>query len=953
MIDLVTKLLSEATMESSKAKESSFSLSYPMLTKTNYTAWALKMRVFMQALGVWEAIEPKDAKAVVEEKVDKRALAVIYQGIPEEMLLSIAEKKTAKDAWVAIKTLCLGADKVRTAKAQTLKSEFESLNMGETEQLDEFYLKLNALVTNIRALGETLEETYVVKKMLRAVPSIFLQIASAIEQFGKLEEMSVEEVIGSLKAHEERLRGQTETSQGKLLLKAAEWKKKENNDEQLLLTREEWLKKTSREGTRGIGDSRGKEGNRAGRDRSKVRCFNCQAYGHYASECRKPRDIHKEVNLAKSYEDEPALLMAEVGDTMLLKEEAVVPKLRTNSEGQRESQVWYLDNGASNHMTGQRGKFKKLDERVTGKVKFGDGSTVNIRGKGIVSFRCKNGEEKILKEVYYIPTLCNNIISLGQLSEDGNKVILNGDYLWVYDEQGRLLMKVKKSENRLYKISLEDGVSLCLLNKASEETTWLWHSRLGHVNFHAMNLLSTKELATGIPRFVQPKKTCKGCLMSKQTRRPFPDKANFMAKTKLELVHADLCGPISPPTSAGNRYFMLLVDDFSRVMWAYMLKTKDEALEVFRKFRALVEKGTENRVKALRTDRGGEFCSNRFKAYCEDAGIQRHYTAPYTPQQNGVVERRNRTVVSMARSLLKEMHMPSFFWGEAVRHAVYILNRLPTKILTGMTPYKAWSGKTPNLDHIRIFGCLAFMKVPSIHTQKLDDRSLPIIYLGKEPGTKACRLYSPSERQVYVSRDVVFQESEGWNWDQGQQFDCSETDRGLSVFTVDGFGLNEESDCEIEAAPMIPVRSTQSQNMTQTQSVTPAVGSTGSSSGISSDSMSAESGERTEPKHFRLLSDVYNDTEEIELIDELMFLGIDEPTTYRKAVKEKAWNEAMKNEIEVIERNKTWELSDLPKGHKAIGLKWVFKLKRNTNGDILKHKARLVAKGCSKTRCGF
>ena len=171
-----------------------------MLTKSNYTAWALKMRVFMQAHGVWEAIEPKDPKSTTEEKMDKRALAVIYQGVPEDILLSIAEKKTSKEAWNAIKVMSLGAEKVKVAKAQTLKCEFEAMCMKESEQLDEFYLKLNSLMTNIRALGEKVEEAYVVKKLLRAVPSKFLPIASAIEQFGKVEEMSVEEVVGSLRA---------------------------------------------------------------------------------------------------------------------------------------------------------------------------------------------------------------------------------------------------------------------------------------------------------------------------------------------------------------------------------------------------------------------------------------------------------------------------------------------------------------------------------------------------------------------------------------------------------------------------------------------------------------------------------------------------------------------------------------------------------------------------------
>lgn len=241
--------------------------------------------------------------------------------------------------------------------------------------------------------------------------------------------------------------GITEINQGQLLLTEEEWRRKESNEGMVLLTREEWLKRTSKEGTRG------KDGVRGVRDRSRVWCFNCQAYGHFVYECRNPhkdKDVQKEVNLSRIQDDEPALLMAGIQDkntsTMLLKEETVIPKLRTYVGEHRESQVWYLDNGASNHMTGQRGKFTQLDESMSGQVRFGDGSTVSKKGRGVIPFKCKNGEEKLLNDVYYIPELCNNIISLGQLSEDGNKVVLDGKYLWVYDERGRLLMKVKKNQ---------------------------------------------------------------------------------------------------------------------------------------------------------------------------------------------------------------------------------------------------------------------------------------------------------------------------------------------------------------------------------------------------------------------------------------------------------------------------------------------------------------------------
>lgn len=214
------------TMDTQKQKDSSIDLSYPMLARNNYTAWSLKMKVFMQAQNVWEAVEPSVPKLAVEVRMDKVALAAIYQGIQEEILLSIAEKKSAKESWDAIKTMYMGADRVQKAKVQTLKIEFESMNMKESDNLDEFCMKTYGLVMNIRILREKMEEVNVVKKLLRAVPSKYLQIASTIEQFGNMEEMTVEEVVGCLKAHEERLKGQTENSGGQLLFTQEEWSKR-------------------------------------------------------------------------------------------------------------------------------------------------------------------------------------------------------------------------------------------------------------------------------------------------------------------------------------------------------------------------------------------------------------------------------------------------------------------------------------------------------------------------------------------------------------------------------------------------------------------------------------------------------------------------------------------------------------------------------------------------------
>ncbi|XP_017217013.1 uncharacterized protein LOC108194564 [Daucus carota subsp. sativus] len=296
-------------MDAGKSKGGTMGLSYPMLTRTNYTVWSMKMKVFMQAHGVWESIEPSDLKAAVEERLDKIALAMIYQSIPEEMLLSLAENKKAKDASVALKTICQGADRAKAAKVQTLKAEFESLNMKDADQLDDFCMKINGIVTNIRALSEDIKESYVVKKLLRAVPSKFLQIASTIKQFGNLEKMTVEEVMGSLKAHEERMKGNNENNGGQLLLTEEGWLKREDEERKLLLTKGEWQKRMNRGGSEGTSNIR----SRGGRDKSKIKCYNCNIHGHYAAECRKSkrtRDVKQEAFMAQTDDDEPALLLA-------------------------------------------------------------------------------------------------------------------------------------------------------------------------------------------------------------------------------------------------------------------------------------------------------------------------------------------------------------------------------------------------------------------------------------------------------------------------------------------------------------------------------------------------------------------------------------------------------------------------------------------------------------------
>ncbi|GJY45093.1 zinc finger, CCHC-type containing protein [Tanacetum coccineum] len=351
------------------------------------------------------------------------------------------------------------------------------------------------------------------------------------------------------------------------------------------------------------------------------------------------------------------------------------------------------------------------------------------------------------------------------------------------------------------------------------------------------------------------------------------------------------------------------------------------------------------KLRMLRTDRGGEFTSNEFTKYCKENGIARQLTAPYSPQQNGVVERRNRTVLSTTRSMMKAMKLPLNFWAEAVRHAIYILNRVPTRALVDETPYEALYNRKPNLENLRIFGCTAYAKITIPHLQKLEDRSIPMIYLGIEEGSKAYRLYDPKGNRKHVSRDVKFMETKPWDWDNNRE-ETSIQGSSWASLVVEGFdngnttsvnsGNNTDNHQEQE-----PITAPNSPITPQTYTYNP--NSEEEDATICSLKNSENGFDDTPVRGFKDLTEIYKNARMVET-ESLLFTE-EEPRNYKEASTDKKWIEAMEAELDSINKNNTWTLTTLPTNHKAIGLKWVFKTKRDAKGEIIKYKARLVAKG--------
>ena len=386
--------------------------------------------------------------------------------------------------------------------------------------------------------------------------------------------------------------------------------------------------------------------------------------------------------------------------------------------------------------------------------------------------------------------------------------------------------------------------------------------------------------------------------------------------------------PITPHTPGRKRYVFVLIDDFSRCMWTVLLERKSEAFNKFKMFRKLVEQETKAAVKTFQTDRGGEFVSQEFKEYCDKNGINRHLTALYTPQQNKVVERRNRTLLEMTRSLLKHMNVPNIFGGEEVRHATYLTNKISTRSLVSQTPYAALHLKRPNIEHLKVFGCVCYARTEDVGRKKLDDRSRVLVHLGVEPGTKAYRLFDPSTKRIIVSRDVLFDEEKQWSWDTPEASDADES----GSFEVELVPLQSNGDHVVVPSTSetdIDGEETRDEDEDDEETEEQLSSHVRRSSRVS-----------TKPSYL----DDYVLLAEVECERLLMVIN-NEPWDYNEAKEMQVWVDACKDELFSIEKNKTWILVDLPKGFKSIGLKWVFKIKRNADGSISKYKACLVAKG--------
>ena len=442
------------------------------------------------------------------------------------------------------------------------------------------------------------------------------------------------------------------------------------------------------------------------------------------------------------------------------------------------------------------------------------------------------------------------------------------------------------------------------------------------------------ELASGMKYKANDFNKCEPCILGKMKRASVPKKSESSTSHILELVHTDVCGPFELPSHGGSRYFVSFTDDFSRYTVVYFLKNKSEVFSKFKEYKKMMENSTGGEIKQLniiRSDNGGEYTSTEFKRYCSEFGSAHQFTTPYTPEQNGVSERFNRTIMEAARSMLIHAHLPLSFWAEAISCATYLRNRSPSSSIPGKTPYEFWFGKKPDLSNLRVFGCVSYVHIPSELRKKLDPKSDKCVFMGYPEDTKGYKLYNLNTKRFLRSRSILFCEDEFHHWDTTNnnnymQFFSNKDEENIDV-------VQDPQNLEIDAIEEVVSEDDESVGETYEDKFLKETTNLG----------------RTRTATKRLVAELGNLASEFCLMTSLV-AETGEPKSVRDALKDRNWHDAMKSEISSLEKNDTWELVPRPEGKNIVGSRWVFKIKRNSDGSVSRYKARLVAQGYSQVQ---
>jgi transposase InsO family protein len=660
-------------------------------------------------------------------------------------------------------------------------------------------------------------------------------------------------------------------------------------------------------------------------------CYACSLAGHVTKDCPAVKVV-----IAQTRKDKTASTSS-------------VRTLHTSSDYTPEdghSKLRFLiDSGTTQHMTPHRELLQDMtasSKRITTAGNHildavGEGNTIVMN-------------DLQLTNVLYAPKLHDSLLSIAAVNDHGYDVTFSRNGV-VAIRDGDDIIAEGYREGNLYYLQLQSQTPLTENPEmeSSFESSYtlrtdtvpmsdyeLWHLRLGHLG--AKNLLKMPTLVQGMEHanLAPPiSHVCEGCIYGKHCRTPFTE--SHTSRELMELVHSDLIGPIRVPSINRARYVLTFIEHRSRYPKCYFLMSKDSevVLERFKEYKAWAENITERKIKVLRTDGGREYINMHMKAYLTGHGIEHQHTVPYTPQQNGIAERFNRTVMERTRAILHSQHLPSKLWAEVLDTIRYLYTIGPIRALKDSTPsmvFHTTPSAKPTVDHLRIIGCVAYAHINRQLRTKLDAKATKCILVGYGNECKAYRIWDPKTDRVYHSRDVTFDET---------QIGFKDINDGGNLVLIDDLEstdlhIDDDSEYNIEAIIQERMNNGQREYLVKWQGYEQSQ-NTWEPSGNLEDTQALDEWENRNEK---LESTAY-------MTDVEPYLQTD-PQNLQDALRREdreLWINAMTDEIISLQENDTWELVERPKDRKVINTRWVFHIKRRIDGSIEKRKGRFVAKG--------
>ena len=734
------------------------------LNDNNYRMWKLRMNLILERAELLDIVsgketKPKSAPDLQEwRRKDLDARMEIIMHLSDDQVDFIKDLKSSKEIWDTLKERHEPSD--RTTKIYTLRN-LVTMEMNESDSIDIFIKNWQFSLDAALSAGNNIDEEMKFDLILGSLPDSW---DTFITTHGNDKSSNIRDWFAKMRREELRRR-----------------KPKSQIDESTAMVA------TIRQHGQSIQQSKPKayQLQRTGATRgggtspiSTIICRYCHKPGDIERYCRSKR--YDQQNKGRKFNPQAHnALIADDEETSLTDEEtsfihAFTCHLQADDEIQlfmaglesTSQNLWFLDTGATHHLTHSREwlhDYKTLSKPL--QVRFGDNGMKMAIGKGTIDLPINNKSMITMTNVYFVPGLAKNLLSVSEATSNGMVLEFHNNHAIIHHKlsSGEEIKTICPRMGRLYPLKLMGNTSIeanMVSTHHEIDPTLLWHHRLGHLHPKSMKASQIHTIMEGIPR--KPftyLPICEGCMYGKQCRQKFPFHTH-QSNQPLEIIHSDICGPLQTYSITGNKYFITFIDDYTRFTIVYFLKNKSEAFKAFTSYKALVENQSQFKIKIIRTDNGGEYFSKEWIFFCNTHGIRHEYTVPYNPQQNGVAERKNRTLLDASRSMLQVAGLPNQFWQEAVATACYLQNRSPHKVLDLHTPYFLWFDKKPQVGHLRIFRAIAYSHIPTKLRKKLDPHSTKCVFVGygESNGIKGYKLYDPQSRKFFYNRSVTFNE---------------------------------------------------------------------------------------------------------------------------------------------------------------------------------------------------